>query len=1465
MDDLLATNTAHQSRTTHFIGTAAIRPNQWRMFQKLSVSASLMLATAVVALVCLSAAPLANAVRTPALWGSLLTNNNHCGDTFCTKLDADELIHLTLCQNAVAFEMENATWTQIWKQQACYIIDPQPDVLSCVYQCSHGVAGGRISFYCGTWEHISSQGPSKDPVTGAYYCDIPNTDKNPGRPCCGIGNPLNPLYGNKYQEDTDYTGAGPFPLRLSRAYNSKGSIQPARIGMRWRTNFDRNLAPKIANAMASVSLFRPDGKTLIFTLMKNGAAVPMVPYDTAATWISDADIVDRLTRLVDGSGNTVGWTYYVADTEDTETYDSSGRLLTIANRSGLTQTLSYDAQGRLGAVRDSFGRQLVFGYDALSRISSLTDPFGRAYQYSYDAAGNLASVTYPDGAIHQYLYNEAAFTSGANISNALTGIIDELGVRFATFTYSAQGNALSTEHAGGVERYSVVYNANSTSTVTDPLLTSRTYNSTTIYGLVKSTGITQPCSYCGASNSAAIAYDANGNVASRTDFKSKKVCYAYDLTRNLETARLEGALATENCSTVLATPPTRPDVRKITTTWNAIWRLPATVTEPAPGGTKTTTYTYDSAGNLTQKTIVAPKNDGTSATAARTWSWTYGTLGRVLTATDPNGKVTTYAYYSDADANLGKRGNLQTITNPLGHVTQITSYDANARPLITIDANGLTSTLTYDARGRLINRNVGGEQTTYAYDGVGQLTQVVLPDFSTLNYTYDAAHRLKQIQDGLGNKIVYTLDNMGNRTGEQALDPANALARTRTRSYDSLNRLAQQFGALNQTTVYGYDSNGNVTSVTDPLSQVTGNSYDALNRLVQVLDPAKGATQYAYDAAGNLAQVTDPRGLATAYTYDGLDNLTKLVSPDTGTTTSTFDAAGNVLTKVDARGVIATYTVDALNRVASIAYSKSDSPTETLTYTYDSGANAKGRLSQLVNTASTTAWTYTSLGRVASKTQTVGGITHTLTYDYNAYGQLASVTTPSGQVIGYTYTNNRVSGVTVNGGALVTGVTMFPFGAAAGWQWGNTEFTFRRFDTDGRLASWEFRNGVSVLRNDLSFDQASRITALADPNLPANSGAYQYDVLDRLTVAQQGNPITHTQQFSYDALGNRQNIALDGSLASLYYNSTNNQLLQLIGIVSPTYLNGATALTYTYNNANRMVLVQSSGTTLATYAVNGLGQRVQKVVGTATTRFVYDEQGHLLGEYDDTGKLIQETVWLDDLPVATLRPTGTTGSPTPITTYYVHADHLGSPRAVTRPSDNAMMWRWDNIDPFGANAPNENPAGQGTFKYALRFPGQYYDAETGTHYNYFRDYDPTIGRYEQSDPIGLQGGLNTYVYVANDPVELTDPRGQNVHGNWCGPGGAGPAIDGVDQCCKDHDGCYDKCKADWKNHMFGTGGSDTQSAMTACDKSLRSCLKNAKVDPGGAADRAKFRVAVFFGCLSAQPISSKRHPPSAWE
>ncbi|MBF0526373.1 MAG: hypothetical protein HQK56_14915 [Deltaproteobacteria bacterium] len=186
--------------------------------------------------------------------------------------------------------------------------------------------------------------------------------------------------------------------------------------------------------------------------------------------------------------------------------------------------------------------------------------------------------------------------------------------------------------------------------------------------------------------------------------------------------------------------------------------------------------------------------------------------------------------------------------------------------------------------------------------------------------------------------------------------------------------------------------------------------------------------------------------------------------------------------------------------------------------------------------------------------------------------------------------------------------------------------------------------------------------------------------------------------------------------------------------------------TYTYDARGRLVQVTTGGVTTS-YAINGLGQRVSKSSSSTTTIFVYDEASHLLGEYDATGNVIQETVWLGDLPVAVLKPGAQ---------YYVNPDHLGSPKSIID-SSGATVWRWDK-DPFGNGAPT------GTLTYNLRFPGQYFDVETGLCYNMARDYNPALGRYIQSDPIGLRGGVNTYVYVENDPVSRVDPLGLDSYG-----------------------------------------------------------------------------------------------------
>jgi RHS repeat-associated protein len=184
-----------------------------------------------------------------------------------------------------------------------------------------------------------------------------------------------------------------------------------------------------------------------------------------------------------------------------------------------------------------------------------------------------------------------------------------------------------------------------------------------------------------------------------------------------------------------------------------------------------------------------------------------------------------------------------------------------------------------------------------------------------------------------------------------------------------------------------------------------------------------------------------------------------------------------------------------------------------------------------------------------------------------------------------------------------------------------------------------------------------------------------------------------------------------------------------------------------------MTSVTKSGVT-TTYTYNALGQRVTKTTAGNTTYFVYDEAGHILGEYDNAGSLIEEIAWMYDIPVASIR-FGSCG----LAVFYIHTDHLNTPRRITKRSTNEIVWRWDS-DAFGTTQANENPSGLGVFAFNLRFPGQYFDSETGLHYNYYRDgYDPATGRYAQSDPIGLYGGINTYAYVSGNPLSRFDPLG----------------------------------------------------------------------------------------------------------
>ncbi|HQR18598.1 MAG TPA: DUF6531 domain-containing protein, partial [Gemmatimonadales bacterium] len=451
-----------------------------------------------------------------------------------------------------------------------------------------------------------------------------------------LGNPVDAATGVKIQRDADYVASGPGGLSFERSYNSSGYFSRAERrpdnGDYWRHNWAGEIVAitDLTGIMAAAR--RPDGSAKYFKT-------------DGKEFQNHSGGALRLERLTDAGGATTGWRL-TTDASDVETYNAQGKLTQVQRRTGHTFTLAYDAQQRLQTVTDSFGRQLVLGYDAQGRHSTLTDPAGRTYSYGYDAANRLSTVTYPGTQTRTYLYEDSRHAF------ALTGIVDERGRRLSTYTYDDKGRVLTTERSGPENKYTFGYPALQlttwTNTVQDAFGSTHNYTFEVVDGVPRLK--TDARTYLGTESR---TFDAVGNVATKTNRRGIVTTYAYDLARNLETSR------TEASGTARA--------RTITTTWHPVFRLPATVTQPSgvAGVNEVTTYAYDTAGNLTKKSV-------TAGALVREWTYTVNALGQVLTIDGPRTDVTditTMTYYPDNDPCTGCRGQVWTVTNALGHVT----------------------------------------------------------------------------------------------------------------------------------------------------------------------------------------------------------------------------------------------------------------------------------------------------------------------------------------------------------------------------------------------------------------------------------------------------------------------------------------------------------------------------------------------------------------------------------------------------------------------------------------------------------------------------------------------------------------------------------------------------------------------------------------------------------------------------
>ena len=909
--------------------------------------------------------------------------------------------------------------------------------------CKPGYVG-RSPGVCVKRDEAPPPAPGRGGGGGGGGGAPPPTCPAGGGPGATVGNPVQVASGAKVQTETDLVAGTSDPLRVDRTYRSlhkSWSGQSAGVG--WSFSFDRDFAIDrglFNTSIPTVTGSFGDGSVFAFSPRSDGTFVSKYDKRLSLKALSSA-YDDWLLTTADGR------------VERYKKIDDEFKMVSSYSAGGDSATYSFDTKNRLVLISDSSGRTITIARNDGGEVGSVDGPNGGAsYEYEQAAVPGQAAISGMARLEAVHFHNrEGALVASRRYHYEhegnrylLTGITDENGARYATYAYNDSGSVVLSEHAGGAGRYTFDYSSETARRITDPLGTERILN-VSYFGDTRGriTGESQPAGAGCSAGASALTYAANGDLASSTDFNGHKTCFVTDPARGLVTRRIAGLAAGEACP-VGAGNISSKMARMTSTQWHPDWPMKSALAE----SNRITTYVFNgergadgqlahcaSAAALPNGKPIAvlcsmtvqatTDNNGTLAFAAaktgaaRTWQYTYNGLGELLTRTGPadasgtidSTRLTYYADTTDSHAN----GDLASVTNGAGEVTQFLEFSKDGLATRIKRPNGQTIELAYGPRQHLTASTVEGsggisETTQYQYDDAGQLTRVIAPDGAAMSYMYDAAHRLTDLHDTLGNSIHFTLDNIGNVIHQEVRGPGGNLVAQAQRTYDALNRLQkEQREGQDAGTRYAYDRGGNLTSVTDQLGRVTTQVYDSYDRvLAQTLPPAAPGTPapvigYSYSHQDQVLSVTDPRKLTTRYTVDGFGQQTSVVSPDTGTATTLFDAAGNPDARVDAAGRKTIYRFDAARRVTQIGSS-------TFEYGKD-GSGATGRLTKMIDESGQSTYAFDGFGRLLVKKQIVvtgaAAKAFALAYTYgsagSSVGHVTSMTYPSGNRIDIAY------------------------------------------------------------------------------------------------------------------------------------------------------------------------------------------------------------------------------------------------------------------------------------------------------------------------------------------------------------------------------------------------------------------------------------------------------------------------------
>lgn len=742
----------------------------------------------------------------------------------------------------------------------------------------------------------------------------------------------------------------------------------------------------------------------------------------------------------------------------------------------------------------------------------------------------------------------------------------------------------------------------------------------------------------------------------------------------------------------------------------------------------------------------------------------YNERGQVTEIIDPMGYKTQTRYSA--------QGEITELVGPAGERTSY-SYDEMQRRISTTDVLGNISQTTYNALGKVeISTDATGLSTHYQYNDQGLLTSRIYPDGQVQYLSYsDRGQLVKLYQEG-SPTIHYRWNDYG-QLERQEIELANNTLLEHL-SYDAEGRVSEHRDANGKTTQYHYYPNNQIRSITSPDGHTQSYEYNPDGLITRYTDADGKCTRYEYAGLQQPIRRIDAGGNSLLYEYDGERNLIALHNENNDVYRFEYDLNENVIRETTFDGRIMMhqynasghkiktreYTKGQLEAIQSIEYRRDrsgrlieqyNSDEDYLIFTYKNNL-----LVSADNGKCALQFGYDVLGRLIYEQQGE----HKIYHHYDAQGRLESSQLPDQQTLSYGYGN--FSTEVLFSGRKISESLFNPLGQETERRYGDMVDT-RHYDNLGRLSQHQVSHSKTksvLFHRQYDFNSANGLLQkTTDTDLKTTH--YSYDVKHQLSSVRglreesfdydpAGNLLSHSRDKRNSIEGNRIDRQSD---AFFSYDKQGNLVEERHG--SPA----TKRVLYSYNGFNQLTKIEkhkiekNKKKTVASvsYEYDPLGRRISKTDSTGRTDFLW-RGDQLISERRNNnigkgGKAENKTFIYEPnsfVPLALIQNNKT---------YYYLNDHLGTPQ-VLQDESGKTLWSatykpWGKIERQSSAQGVDNP---------LRFQGQYFDSETGLHYNRHRYYSPDQGRFITQDPIGLAGGLNSYRYVPN-PVSWIDPLG----------------------------------------------------------------------------------------------------------